>query len=735
MDLKQFFQLEHRHQDFIHDATFYSALQGLCSALSHTHSLRLNHKDHGVNFDAIGYHHDIRPANILVNRNTFILADFGLGKVKDAEEHSQTHWTSTTGDYWAPECTDDERNPQEVTRAIDVWAFACLIADMVAYIYHGPKGVASFSSQRRSPGRCQWVDRVFYGSNNRVKNEVIRFLEDLPECGPQNIPVSPLVQLSLDAFIREPSERPKTGRIRDRLTFLSLQAHFRSICERFKQHAVDHKTDGSPVNSNELWLSQQRFHAWGWALWLCNPTMALDETQTAIDIYKSSTETMLALRSELDQVLGRENRSLTGGTTSTPQFGGDNENSIFEGVESLWLLLPPRLRMRADDHWNRSALSSENIDHLQAVRRILASRHPGFDSTRALAMMKMLRAAILNPELQVDSDDLQTWVLNSHDVKRTPVKNGSYSISSFKGSDVLVEWMWSTPAWAKVHQDQRSLVMCLRARYFGMDRKPPSLKTLDCLGIFEETGRRSGYGFVYQIPSGVQTTPMSLLHSLDQDRDKRSRKRQPALGVKFKLAFAVADFLEHFHMVGWLHESLNSGNILFFPPSDQEEGDTLPENIWESPYFVGLHRSRPDGSLWQTAGPDSTSDFQDPQYVSTGRYRIEYDYYSLGVILLEIGLWRSIGSLLNDRKYTGLGGQAIQQKLIDWSQTQLGPRMGTVYKDLVVQCLDGSISRVARKSAREGTDDSSDAADRSALLEKFSVAVVEPLRSLSVASV
>jgi len=82
MDLKRFFRQQNRFGKFQRDFTFYSALRGLSSALSNTHLLRLNQEAHGVDFEAIGYHHDIRPANILVNGRTFILADFGLVNLK-----------------------------------------------------------------------------------------------------------------------------------------------------------------------------------------------------------------------------------------------------------------------------------------------------------------------------------------------------------------------------------------------------------------------------------------------------------------------------------------------------------------------------------------------------------------------------------------------------------------------------------------------------------------------------
>lgn len=49
--------------------------------------------------------------------------------------------------------------------------------------------------------------------------------------------------------------------------------------------------------------------------------------------------------------------------------------------------------------------------------------------------------------------------------------------------------------------------------------------------------------------------------------------------------------------------------------------------------------------MWHTDGPISGAIFQEyqhPEYLRTGRYRAAYDYYSLGLVLLEIGVWMSL---------------------------------------------------------------------------------------------
>jgi serine/threonine protein kinase len=131
----------------------------------------------------MGYHYDIRPANILVSKasNTFVLADFGLGKLKPAAGVSETPWKVGKGDYIAPECMDAQFSRQKVGRAVDVWAFGCLILEVAAHMERGPKGLQSFRESRWSEFRPGWETTYFYDGNRRLKASIRRWLDDLIE--------------------------------------------------------------------------------------------------------------------------------------------------------------------------------------------------------------------------------------------------------------------------------------------------------------------------------------------------------------------------------------------------------------------------------------------------------------------------------------------------------------------------------------------------------------------------
>lgn len=81
-DLEQFLNAKHRPKDFAEDIRFYDALSGLASALETLHDYKSDVPDK----EMIGYHHDLKPKNVLVSKGRFVLSDFGLSKLKTGED-------------------------------------------------------------------------------------------------------------------------------------------------------------------------------------------------------------------------------------------------------------------------------------------------------------------------------------------------------------------------------------------------------------------------------------------------------------------------------------------------------------------------------------------------------------------------------------------------------------------------------------------------------------------------
>jgi len=161
MDLADFFREKDRYGTFVDDTRFYSALKGLSSAVESVHSINFSSQKHGFTFAGLGYHHDIRPRNILVSKETFLLADFGLSNMNSAKDGSATLWKNGVGDYIAPECIDANFQHQTIGRAIDIWALGGIICDFIAYL-----SLSLSSSITLSAHVCQFISAKVLGELN-----------------------------------------------------------------------------------------------------------------------------------------------------------------------------------------------------------------------------------------------------------------------------------------------------------------------------------------------------------------------------------------------------------------------------------------------------------------------------------------------------------------------------------------------------------------------------------------
>ncbi|GAW19567.1 hypothetical protein ANO14919_090550 [Xylariales sp. No.14919] len=343
MDLGKFLLAQSRHQDFQWDFTFYSALAGLASALSKTHRLLLDQAHHEVDFEAIGYHHDLRPPNVLVGADTFILADFGLGNLKRIDELSHTPHKSILGDYIAPECTNTQEIPQTVDREIDVWAFGCLIAEVVTYLLKGADAVEQFRRKRLTPGRlARWIDAGFYQPDGAVKTEVIDWMEALRREYPRPNLVPQLIDICLDALQPNPQSRPKMETIHRRLATLSMQKHYQSVFEKFREVQGTElvSTRLSQQHLENLQFAQDRFEVWG-----C--VMALSEDHASTISFKLSDSYVATMKSLLHELgEGLQNRILGDSSCLLPL-----SQRILDKVNELWKSLPGDLSKSAENRW------------------------------------------------------------------------------------------------------------------------------------------------------------------------------------------------------------------------------------------------------------------------------------------------------------------------------------------------------------------------------------------------
>lgn len=134
--------------------------------------------------------------------------------------------------------------------------------------------------------------------------------------------------------------------------------------------------------------------------------------------------------------------------------------------------------------------------------------------------------------------------------------------------------------------------------------------------------------------------------------------------------------------------------------SDDALKEGLPRRLrpasLKTPYVVGFNHGRPDKDLAFTEGPSTDRRqivYQHPDYTLQSkrrRFRSAYDYYSLGLLLLEIGLWKP----LSDMPDNEVGSYTPTEQRDLWLKDfvpRLGATMGAIYRDAVESCLNGDL--------------------------------------------
>jgi hypothetical protein len=264
-----------------------------------------------------------------------------------------------------------------------------------------------------------------------------------------------------------------------------------------------------------------------------------------------------------------------------------------------------------------------------------------------------------------------------------------------KEMEVLIEWKeWDENI---ISRDE---VIARVSDIVAILKSPPSSlsKILPSVGFLEDSrsnSRRTKWmGIVYDISAfGNHYKIRTLRDLLTQPKETGRGMWKPALGDKFRLAYGLASTLLAVHNCGWLHKGLRPENIVFFSSS---------ESI-KQPYLLGWDCSR-SAKRGQSTEPviawhADAELYQHPQYFeeradcedSKSRYRIEFDHYQLGCLLLEIGLWCLIGDLKRwtAEQFVGPDWRNHWKKYLENKAAKLEQEMGKMYSDVVLYLLKG----------------------------------------------
>jgi hypothetical protein len=206
----------------------------------------------------------------------------------------------------------------------------------------------------------------------------------------------------------------------------------------------------------------------------------------------------------------------------------------------------------------------------------------------------------------------------------------------------------------------------------------------------------------------------------------KSPASRPSLGLRYQLAYKLAQALSDFQSIGWVHQGYRSENVIFLSQSGII--DLAHDVPYAQPLLFGYGGSRLD------SGPSANLYDGNPirnLYRHPGRWGPHpserfskmHDIYSLGVLLLEIGYWACITELVGkDYQKRGVDAKVVRQQLFDLT---VNPRimnlMGEMYGRIAALCLGCT-------PAVFGFDEAQDDRNDSLLQQRFLEMVVWPLQ-------
>ncbi|OAR00011.1 hypothetical protein LLEC1_07984 [Akanthomyces lecanii] len=232
---------------------------------------------------------------------------------------------------------------------------------------------------------------------------------------------------------------------------------------------------------------------------------------------------------------------------------------------------------------------------------------------------------------------------------------------------------------------------------------PSTFGLLQCRGVVKIEGAQDAntlfpptpnFKFVFSIPLGL-SKPRSL-------REILLSSARFSLDERLELAKKPVNSVLFVHTARFVHKNIRPETVIVFQNENSPIG---------APFLVGFQQFRvEDGGTYRMGdGVWEHNLYRHPSRQGIHPevdYEMQHDIYSLGVLLLEIGLWTSfvlysksdascqpqrndiIGSLnLSGRPHTCKIAYKNKQVLEEFAERELAPQLGKRYTNIVLQCL------------------------------------------------
>lgn len=637
------------------------ALSGLASALVTMHQFATE------DLQLIGCHRDLKPANILVDGRRLLLADFGLSRFVDSRERSTSTAPDLNDDFIAPEHEGKDFSLNGIGRSSDIWACGCITFIFLVYSLRGKDGVEGLKRQRRTTW-AKYAHHYFhdYDRPNVGLEEFFKQLTSDPSASTQG-----LLYLVKKMLVLQKDERLKATEI---------DAHMRSLFIHLRSTTIEEEFDKACRGGNiSVNFEMARFK--GWHAALIKRSMIKDteydfpefrgtHAGASYSDFQNVVEHLQELRKML---LGFQNDDLGRGRKALLP--------VSSRIDRLWGTLDENEREHAVAYSEDIMLRTNEPGVLRDLPTFL--KQTSHKRTEAKAIVKR---QVLQPSSSIDlhvhfsclkpkpsrDNVVRTWIM-TEDVPEPDLTLAEETRSR--------RWLHKdvTPS---IYAKQTSSRLQELSNRLTRSADNKIFRVLRCRGYYCCSRERRS-GLLYKLPSSKNGNDQIMLTLHKMLNKENSGSTAWFLGDRFRLAHSLANAIYELHTVSWLHRNLSASNVVFFVEQEEDIIDPL------SFYMIGFAQSRADEDLTYTDGPTSTGDadeyYEHPEHVSESEgYQVQHDYYALGMLLLEIGLWKRLPDAIHDWPTVGNKRKIIMGDIVP----QLGALMGTNYRDAVLACLD-----------------------------------------------
>ncbi|OJJ97463.1 hypothetical protein ASPACDRAFT_32250 [Aspergillus aculeatus ATCC 16872] len=222
---------------------------------------------------------------------------------------------------------------------------------------------------------------------------------------------------------------------------------------------------------------------------------------------------------------------------------------------------------------------------------------------------------------------------------------------------------------------------------------PDTFGLLSCRGVLRT---EKTFDLFFSIPQSQQQDPIASLRYILSKRAERSY----TLNERVKLANSLARSVVFLHSSSFVHKSITPENIILCISHSDRLG---------TPFLVGFDQFRLAEGPTYLSGDKAWERnlYRHPRRQGIhpeDEYIMQHDVYSLGVCLLEIGLWTSfveysgdygqpipgpsisIEKLIAERDQRRAAYE-IKKMLVNLAETKLPCLMGNIFTEVVVSCL------------------------------------------------